>query len=194
MRAALIVNNYVHQIFEDEAIQALAPCFRDNKTGLPKFPSYPDGSSPFIIDITAMDNIKEQDRYIPETREFKIRPTIAPDPQYWKSYLSNVYWDEDTFEYKHEYKSAVLRAIDNALYQISQRDYRALKAIKLGVDIEDIYPGEREWYLNAITYYKDVVEDYEELTGETYVPVDKVINEEDLIGETMETPRVTFGS
>jgi hypothetical protein len=35
--------------------------------------------------------------------------------------------------------------------EISNRDYRALKAVKLGADLEKIYPGEREWYQSKIT-------------------------------------------
>lgn len=30
--------------------------------------------------------------------------------------------------------------------EIASRDYRALKAMKLGVKLDDIYPGESSWY------------------------------------------------
>jgi hypothetical protein len=35
--------------------------------------------------------------------------------------------------------------------EIAARDYRALKAIKLGEDIDVLYPGESEWYKAQLT-------------------------------------------
>jgi len=34
--------------------------------------------------------------------------------------------------------------------EIAARDYRALKAVKLGQELDDLYPGESEWYRGKI--------------------------------------------
>jgi hypothetical protein len=34
--------------------------------------------------------------------------------------------------------------------EIGARDYRALKAFKLGEDLDSLYPGESEWYASAL--------------------------------------------
>jgi hypothetical protein len=34
--------------------------------------------------------------------------------------------------------------------EIAARDYRALKAVKLGVAINELYPGETDWYKGKV--------------------------------------------
>jgi hypothetical protein len=36
--------------------------------------------------------------------------------------------------------------LQNIKIEIASRDYRALKAYKLGVDLDSLYPGESAWY------------------------------------------------
>jgi hypothetical protein len=45
--------------------------------------------------------------------------------------------------------------------EIAARDYRALKAIKLGITLEEAYPGESAWYQEKL----DRVHELEEILG-----------------------------
>jgi hypothetical protein len=40
--------------------------------------------------------------------------------------------------------------IERIKSEIQSRDYRALKAQKLGEDLDDLYPGESEWYRDQL--------------------------------------------
>jgi hypothetical protein len=45
--------------------------------------------------------------------------------------------------------------------EITARDYRALKAMKLGVELDDLYSGESAWYhekLDRIREFEDLLE------------------------------------
>ena len=53
------------------------------------------------------------------------------------------------------------------LAEISSRDYRALKAIKLGKDVEELYPGERAWYKAKIEELHEIEEEIERLSPPT---------------------------
>jgi mannose-6-phosphate isomerase class I len=48
-------------------------------------------------------------------------------------------------------KEEMLNEIQAVKDEIAARDYRALKAFKLGADLDALYPGEREWYQEKIT-------------------------------------------
>jgi len=39
---------------------------------------------------------------------------------------------------------------DALLREITERDYRALKAFKLGEELDVLYPGETDWYKEAV--------------------------------------------
>jgi hypothetical protein len=45
--------------------------------------------------------------------------------------------------------------------EIASRDYRALKAVKLGVGLDSLYPGESAWYETTL----DRVHELEETLG-----------------------------
>ena len=45
---------------------------------------------------------------------------------------------------------------DQILDEIAKRDYRALKAIKLGKPLNDLYPGESEWYERSIDRFNEL--------------------------------------
>jgi len=40
--------------------------------------------------------------------------------------------------------------IESIKKEIAQRDYRALKAFKLGMELDELYPGETQWYQDSI--------------------------------------------
>jgi hypothetical protein len=42
--------------------------------------------------------------------------------------------------------------------EIAARDYRALKAMKLGEDLDSIYPGESEWYQGRLSRMEELEE------------------------------------
>jgi hypothetical protein len=46
----------------------------------------------------------------------------------------------------YEEQGAYQNEICQIRAEIAARDYRALKAMKLGVGLDDIYPGESAWY------------------------------------------------
>jgi hypothetical protein len=53
-----------------------------------------------------------------------------------------------------------LGTYQNEIYQIKAeiavRDYRALKAMKLGVELDDIYPGESAWYQEKLDRIREI--------------------------------------
>jgi len=49
-----------------------------------------------------------------------------------------------------EQKAQAVAEREQLIAEIAGRDYRALKAVKLGEKLDEIYPGESEWYREKI--------------------------------------------
>jgi hypothetical protein len=45
---------------------------------------------------------------------------------------------------------AAKKEIEQIKAEIARRDYRVLKAKRLGEDLDELYPGETDWYKNAL--------------------------------------------
>jgi hypothetical protein len=67
--------------------------------------------------------------------------------------LSNIAYqkyDEETGKWVHdqekEIRTQMITERDSILDQVAKRDYRAWKAVKLNKPIDELYPGESDWY------------------------------------------------
>jgi hypothetical protein len=47
---------------------------------------------------------------------------------------------------QHKEDSIIGSRIDDLKAEIASRDYQVIKAMRAGVDVDDIYPGHRAWY------------------------------------------------
>jgi hypothetical protein len=66
-----------------------------------------------------------------------------------------IYWHDDGTPYLDDPpppkpEEAARQRIEELKEEIAARDYRALKAFKLGKPLDDLYPGETEWYAAAV--------------------------------------------
>jgi hypothetical protein len=65
-----------------------------------------------------------------------------------------IYWHDDGTPYLDDPPSspedAARNRIEELKAEIAARDYRALKAFKLGKPLDELYPGETAWYENTI--------------------------------------------
>ena len=134
MTVALIVNNRVYNVFSSPS--------------LPDWPPYQDGTKPLLVDVTGQD-AQEGDKYVPATKKI-IHIPARPAMEEWNGYYPNISWNGDAFEWVVDYVSVVQSHIDSLLLEIASKDYRSAKAQVLGVSREDLYPGDREWYLGMI--------------------------------------------
>jgi hypothetical protein len=50
--------------------------------------------------------------------------------------------------------------IEKLKTELTARDYRLLKALKLGKDLDELYPGETDWYKAAIAEINELETDY----------------------------------
>lgn len=149
MRVALILNNRVYNVFESSF--------------LPPNHSSPNGTEFIYVDVSGK-SIPEGSKYDPVTEEIFPKPSY-PKVVEWKGYSPEITWDEENFKWLFNYVPAVKASIDSLLKEIEARDYRALKAIKLDVPLESLYPGEKEWYEGKIEELHKAEVDLAELFG-----------------------------
>jgi len=152
MKFALVINNRVRNIILSDTVPVL---------------SFMEGFEFLLIDVTELD-VQEGDKY-DSTLDMKfIHRPVKPEVVDWHGYFPVIYWSEEDFEWVVDYKPTIISNMDFVLEEVSKRDYRVLKAFKLGVSVDDVYPGESEWYFNIMSMYHAMEEDYRELTGEYY--------------------------
>ena len=144
MKIAFVNNGDILSIYEAEAM-----------------PPFNHTENTFLIDATGRD-IKLWDKYDKKTGEIISRPD-EPEPAKWKDYLPEITWNSEKFEYIFDYKPAVIAIINQCQNEIEARDYRALKAIKLGIPLEELYPGEGIWYQEVMAKKKAAEADLKEL-------------------------------
>jgi hypothetical protein len=79
-----------------------------------------------------------------------LAPEMTVSNQEWEAAESRaqiidgaIFLGKTNAEKQKELDEAELRGLKA---EIASRDYRALKAYKLGVDLESVYPGESAWY------------------------------------------------
>jgi hypothetical protein len=95
-------------------------------------------------------------RYVPDTAEPPEGYTLAEplsDTAYQK-------FDEKTGSWMHdeetELRIQMTAERDIILDEIAKRDYRAWKAVKLGKPIDELYPGESDWYKAKIQRFTEL--------------------------------------
>ena len=152
MEYALIIEGRIHQVIEDLSI-----------TKVPVWPPFPDGTKPLLIDITGK-GAKEGDKYDENTGKIMIKPDM-PSPASWNNYPPFIWWDDDAFVWVVDYKASIMEAINEIKAEIASHDYRAAKVIKLGLTMDEVYPDEKEWYLEKIAELEQVEGLLQELEG-----------------------------
>jgi hypothetical protein len=76
-------------------------------------------------------------------------------------------WDEDTnswtIDVKRKKKTELVNELGTLRSEISSRDWKVTKASRLGKTVEEVYPGETEWYLLAIAKINELEAELETL-------------------------------
>ena len=134
MLIALLINNRVHNIFDSPF--------------LPIWPPYHDGTIPLLVDVTGK-NIHERDKYDPLTGQFTPR-SLQPQSEEWNGFFPLITWNEEEFKWFIDYRSPVQGKINSLLKEIESSDYMASKSIKLNIPFDELYPGEKEKYQQAV--------------------------------------------
>ena len=78
-------------------------------------------------------------------------------------------WDEGSFSWAADYRSPVQEKIDSLRAEIEAGDYKALKAVKLNVPFEELYPGESSAYQGKVAELNQAEADLAELEGKEAV-------------------------
>ena len=81
----------------------------------------------------------------------KIKPLLHQE--YQKFNEKNQAWEVDP---DAEKKAKAIIEKEQIIKAIASRDYRALKAFKLGKKLDDLYPGETDWYKAQIERIKEL--------------------------------------
>ena len=94
-------------------------------------------------------------------------------------------WEEDPEREDRANIEAEIMRIKSA---ITERDYRALKAFKLGVQLDDLYPGETDWYKTQITRLNELEEIQEDRPSLNDANENKPDDEECIIAGELPVP------
>jgi len=84
-----------------------------------------------------------------------IRAQPSYETNYQKYDEETEQWVHDSEAEEHAIKEAEITRIKN---EIAERDYRALKAFKLETPLDELYPGETNWYKASIARINELEE------------------------------------